>query len=121
MIQRLPLSRDVDSEAAEDDWRRAVILMSSATAAELLAPDLAPADLLYRLFHEDGVRLFRARHLRHRCRCSWEKVERTLRSFPVDELMTMREDGVLRVTCEFCNSSYDFGEQDLAALRRPEA
>lgn len=116
MIQRLPLPRDADSEAAEDDWRRAVILMSSATAAELLTPDLSPADLLYRLFHEDGVRLFRARPLRHRCRCSWEKVERTLRSFPVDELMTMREEGVLRVTCEFCKAEYIFDDAALAGF-----
>lgn len=116
MIQRLPLARDADSEAAEDDWRRAVILMSSATANELLTPDLSPADLLYRLFHEDGVRLFRARPLRHRCRCSREKVERTLRSFPVDELLTMREDGVLRVTCEFCKAEYIFDDAALAAF-----
>lgn len=116
MIQRLPLAAGADSEAAEDDWRRAVILMSSARPAELLDPGLASADLLYRLFHEDGVRLFRTRPLRHRCRCSPDKVERTLRAFPLDELMTMREEGVLRVTCEFCKAEYIFDEAALAAL-----
>ena len=116
MIQRLPLLRGADTETAEDNWRRAVILMSTATPAELLAPNLPAADLLYRLFHEDGVRLFRTRELRHRCRCSLGKVERTLRSFPVDELLTMREEGVLRVTCEFCKTEYLFDEAALADL-----
>jgi molecular chaperone Hsp33 len=117
MIQRLPAVPSViESEAAEDAWRRAVILMSSATPAELLAPRLSSANLLYRLFHEDGVRLYRVRPLRHRCRCSREKVERTLQSFPVEDLMTMREDGVLRVTCEFCKAEYEFDEPALARL-----
>lgn len=117
MLQRLPAAPSIiDSDAAEDDWRRAVILMSSATPAELLAAGLSSADLLYRLFHEDGIRLYRARVLRHRCRCSREKVERTLRSFPMAELMTMREDGLLRVTCEFCKAEYAFDEPALARL-----
>lgn len=93
--------------------------MSSARPSELLDPGLASADLLYRLFHEDGVRLFRTRPLRHRCRCSRGKVERTLRAFPLDELMMMREEGVLRVTCEFCKAEYMFDEAALAALAAP--
>ena len=53
MIQRLPTSAAED----EDAWRRAVALMSSVKKGELLNPDLTPGELLYRLFHEDGVRL----------------------------------------------------------------
>ena len=68
------------------------------------------------VYPEDGVRLFRTRPLRHRCRCSPGKVGRTLRAFPLDELMTMREEGVLRVTCEFCKAEYIFDEAALAAL-----
>lgn len=116
MIQRLPLAEGADPETAEDDWRRAVILMSSARPAELLSPELASADLLFRLFHEDGVRLFRTRPLRQHCRCSRVKVERALRAFPVDELLAMREDDLLRVTCEFCKTEYVFDETALAAL-----
>ncbi|MBL8667800.1 MAG: Hsp33 family molecular chaperone HslO [Rhodospirillales bacterium] len=116
MIQRLPLAQGADPEAAEDDWRRAVILMSSARSTELLSPELAPADLLFRLFHEDGVRLFRTRPLRQQCRCSRAKVERALRAFPVDELLAMREDGLLRACCEFCKAEYVFDETALAAL-----
>jgi molecular chaperone Hsp33 len=115
MIQRLPAPGLFASEA-EDDWRRAVILMSSVTPAELLNPALGPADILYRLFHEDGVRVYRQRFLRHECRCSRDKVERTLRAFAEPEVRAMAEEGRLTVTCEFCKSTYVFEEDDLDAL-----
>jgi molecular chaperone Hsp33 len=117
MIQRLPVANTLEAEEGEDDWRRAVIMMSSATPSELLEPSLSSADILFRLFHEDGVRIYRQRPLRHNCRCSREKVERTLRSFPLAELETMVEKGVLRVTCEFCKTDYLFDEPALNALR----
>jgi molecular chaperone Hsp33 len=115
MIQRLPVSADFEPEA-EDDWRRAVILMSSVTAGELLDATLSDTDILYRLFHEDGVRVFRQRPLRHDCRCSREKVERTLRSFAANEVRAMAEEGRLTVTCEFCKTAYVFNEVDLDML-----
>jgi molecular chaperone Hsp33 len=116
MLQRLPFENVLDSEAAEDDWRRAVVLMSSATPSELLEPSLSSADLLFRLFHEDGVRIYRQRPLRHNCRCSREKVERMLRAFALAELRTMIENGVLRVTCEFCKADYLFDEAAVNTL-----
>jgi len=119
MLQRLPSTGpagDEKAESEEDDWRRSVILMSSATPAELLAPQLSSADILYRLFHEDGVRVYRQRPLRHRCRCSRPKVEKTLRAFPLAELQTLLEEGVLRVTCEFCRAEYIIDEPALRTL-----
>jgi molecular chaperone Hsp33 len=116
MLQRLPVGNAIEAETAEDDWRRAVILMSSASRAELLAPQLSSADILYRLFHEDGVRIYRQRPLRHQCRCSQRKVERTLRAFPLAELLAMTDKGMLRVTCEFCKAEYALDEAALKAL-----
>jgi molecular chaperone Hsp33 len=115
MIQRLPAPGAFESEA-EDDWRRAVILMSSVTPAELLEPALNPAEILYRLFHEDGVRVYRQRPLRHDCRCSRDKVERTLRAFAESEVKAMAEEGRLTATCEFCKTDYVFDERDLDVL-----
>ncbi len=117
MIQRLPPAGPVDLEA-EEDWRRAVVLMSGATPAELLDAALAPNDLLYRLFHEDGVRVYRRRPLRHQCRCSRSRVERTLRSFPRAEIETLAEDGVIVVVCEFCKAEYRLDRKDLDRLYR---
>lgn len=110
MIQRLPPAGLVNMEA-EDDWRRAVILMSSVSVAEMLDPALEPERLLYRLFHEDGVRIFRQRPLYHQCRCSRTRVERTLKAFPRAEIEDMAEDGIIRVTCEFCKAEYVLDEQ----------
>ncbi|MBL8659318.1 MAG: Hsp33 family molecular chaperone HslO [Rhodospirillales bacterium] len=116
MLQRLPRD-DAREPDAEEDWRRAVILMSSATPAELLEPRLSANQILFRLFHEDGVRVFRRRALRHRCRCSRTKVEAILRSFPSAEIRDMlEENGRITVTCEFCKTVYALDEGDVEAL-----
>src|SRR5262245_48154661 len=81
MLQRLPPAAGAADEA-EDGWRRALAFMASSTDQELLDAQLAPNDLLYRLFHEDGVRVFRQSNLRAGCRCSRERVERVLRAMP---------------------------------------
>lgn len=120
MIQRLPPPPGAGEADGEDDWRRAVVLMSSATAGEMLAPGLPSAHLLYRLFHEDGVRIYRQRALRHRCRCSRERVISTLRAFPLDELADMTEtveaadEPRIVVVCEFCKARYELALGELA-------
>jgi molecular chaperone Hsp33 len=117
MIKRLPPDGDAGRrDAAEDGWRRAVILMSSSTSRELVDPELAPEALLFRLFHEDGVRAYRRHQLAARCRCSRERVETVLRMMPADELATMKVDGHILVTCQFCSAAYDFDESEIAAL-----
>ncbi len=117
MLQQLPEQQNVMDEDTEEDWRRAVVLMSSVRQEELLDEGLAPADLLYRLFHEDGVRLFDALSIRNECRCSVKKVKRTLKSFPREEIEGMREDdGIVRVTCEFCKTDYTFDDDALDSL-----
>ncbi len=116
MIQRLPVTGPADPDEQDDDWRRAVVMMSTVTGGELLDPRLNAADILYRLFHEDGVRVYHQRALRHRCRCSRHRVERTLRSFPKPEVESMIENGFLSVTCEFCNAVYAFDHAELDAL-----
>src|SRR5260221_276959 len=72
-------------EAQEDGWRRALALMSSSTSAELLDPALSYHQLLFRLFHEDGVRVFDAHALEARCRCSRERIGRILRQLPPED------------------------------------
>ena len=120
MIQRLPGDPlpDLPDEEAEERWRRSVILMSSLTTDEMLNPSLHHRDLLFRLFHEDGVRVYGTRPLELRCRCSREKVASVLARFRPDELGDMRaEDGRLVATCEFCRTDYFFDDEDLAELQ----
>lgn len=117
MLQRLPDEAATDHGAArEEDWRRSIILMSSVESAEMLDPALAPADLLYRLFHEDGVRIFKSQQLAFACRCSRERAAHILSSLPRAEVAAMTVDGRVFVTCQFCNSTENFSENQITAL-----
>jgi len=121
LVQKLPDGERSEflgtREELEDGWRRALILMGSATSQELTDPELAPEDLLFRLFHEDGVRVFRTHSVRAECRCSRERIDRVLRSLPFDERQDLGEDdGSVTVTCQFCNASYRFERDDVAAI-----
>jgi molecular chaperone Hsp33 len=114
MLQRLPREELRDGVEVDDDgWRRAMTLLASCTSKELLDENLPIDDLLYRLFHEDGVRVFKGQGLRAECRCSRERVGSVLRALPRDELKDLEVDGALEVTCEFCNSKYRFTLADL--------
>ncbi len=121
MVQQLPDEQatpvDLGEDMAETEaWRRAVILMSSVKPTELLDMALPPPELLFRLFHEDGVRLFDANPIHNQCRCSKEKVRNTLKSFPRAEIDELRDDGIVTVTCEFCKIDYTFDDTALDTL-----
>ena len=117
MIQRLPLeSYTMQREEEDDAWRRAAIFMSSSTSSELVDPDLAPERLLFRLFHEDGVRAHPAHPLAAQCRCSRQRVETVLCALSPEDLADMKVDGKVTATCEFCSTTYEFGEEDLKHL-----
>jgi molecular chaperone Hsp33 len=107
LVQRLPEEGAGGDpgigHADEDAWRRAVTLMQSATAEEMLNPDLAPNDLLFRLFHEDGVRVFPSRPVQESCRCSRERIETVLAAMDAETVAEMTlDDGTIEVVCEFC-------------------
>lgn len=116
MIQRLPDSAHGSDDDAEEGWRRAMILMGSATSAELVDPRLLPWRLIDRLFLAEGVRIYRPHALRAKCRCSRERMGRALAMIPRAEVDDMKIDGRVIVTCEFCNTSHAFDERDLARL-----
>jgi molecular chaperone Hsp33 len=117
MLQRLPAEGAEAVEIAEEAWRRAVTLLASCTSKELLDTGLPLDNLLFRLFHEDGVRVFNGHTPHAECRCSRGRVESVLLSLPRSELAELEADGALAVTCEFCNTTYRFtlAELDQAA------
>ncbi len=116
MVQRLPKVHAVDDEEREEGWREAVILMGSATNQELLDPALHPDALLYRLFHEPGVRVYKPMVLRSACRCSSERVSVMLKSFPKEEIESMKVDDQVVVTCEFCRNTYTYDQSEIDNL-----
>ena len=95
-----------------DAWEREQMLFETLGEDELVDPQIPPDRLLYRLFHEDGVRLFQPKPLRAFCRCSEERVLGMLRSFPQSDRDEMVEqDGMIRVTCEYCSRLYEIAPE----------
>jgi molecular chaperone Hsp33 len=96
-------------EIAEDDaWVEGQSLIATVEDVELIDPDLSGERLLYRLFHERGVRVFKPIPLRAQCSCSREAVSAMLKSFAAKDRAEMVKDGKVVVTCEFCSSVYQF-------------
>ncbi|MBH0238539.1 Hsp33 family molecular chaperone [Methylobrevis sp. L22] len=99
----LPLPVDED-----DAWTEAASLVGTVEDHELTDPAVSAEDLLYRLFHERGVRVYDRQPIIERCRCSRDKVADMLRSFSADDRKDMVDEGRINVTCEFCSTAYDF-------------
>lgn len=121
MIQYLPEEGGFETEAVEDGWRNAMALMSTVKRRELLDPDISARELLYKLFHEEGVRAYRVKPLDARCRCSRGRIERVLAAMPRDDIEDMKIDGEIVVTCQFCSAQYRFDDAALAGIVGGEA
>jgi molecular chaperone Hsp33 len=120
VVQALPNTDPRKEVEADEDWRRAMVLLGTATDDELLDPALGPDDVLFRLFHEDGVRVFRPLSLFPGCGCDEDRVTAMLQSFPLDDIEAMRqEDGSITVTCQFCSRVYHFDRDRLGQLLAP--
>lgn len=100
----------------QEDWNRVSTLMMSVRDEELIAASLSSEDLLFRLFHEEGVRVFSAQTVSQRCRCDRERLRSVLSRFPAEDLRDMEKDGVVTATCEYCNIAYNFSMKELMRL-----
>ena len=106
MIQLI--AGDETRGSTEEVWDRTRALFATLGDDELVDPTITPQTLLFRLFHEDGVRLENPQALAAVCRCSAERVTGMLRSFPEEQRAEMvEEDGKIRVTCEYCSTTYE--------------
>ena len=101
-----------DEDPAEQ-WRRASILSETLKESEIADIYLPPAQLLYRLFNDDGVWVYDASHVAAGCRCSRQKILNTLQSFSADDLAHMVVDEKITVTCQFCNQDEVFSLNQL--------
>ena len=121
ILQQLPEdvghSGGAVNDDRDEDWQRARMLAATVEDHELLDPTLTPERLLYRLFHEEGVRVSAPVPIRAHCGCSRGRVELLLEGFGTDELGDMREpDGGVIVTCEYCGMKYGFTSDEITAL-----
>ena len=110
LLQRLPAQQH-----NEEDWARVNMLLDTLTPEELLNTE--PAELIYRLYHEESPRLFDPAMLRFHCSCNLEKIENTIKSLGQEEADSIiAEQGAIEVSCEFCNSQYRLDGVDIARL-----
>lgn len=102
--------------STEEAWDRSRALFQTLADDELLDPTITPEVLLFRLFHEDGVRLEDALALVAQCRCSRERIAGVLTSFdPAERADMVEADGKIRVTCEYCATVYELAPEEIAA------
>lgn len=109
---------DESRGSARDDWDHVRALFETISDEELLDPRLSAGGLLYRLFHEDGVRIFDPDRLQRRCSCERQRLLRIIASFPADDQAHMTTDGKIVMTCEYCNRDWDFLPAEVDAVER---
>ncbi|MGM4931220.1 Hsp33 family molecular chaperone [Tardiphaga sp. 619_E2_N8_5] len=107
-----PEGAKVDAVPEDDAWVEGQSLIGTVEDVELIDPDLSGERLLYRLFHERGVRVFASSPLRAECSCSRDAVSGMLKSFEPQDRADMVKDDKVVVTCEFCSSVYEFTPQE---------
>lgn len=120
-VDAIPLRPDLAIEK-EEDWTRSTILLQSVTGDELVRPELHSHELLMRLFHEEGVRIFSPQPIVKQCRCSPERVRDVLGTLSADDREHASVNGVIEMTCEFCSKTYRFNADTLECVEiKPDA
>jgi molecular chaperone Hsp33 len=111
LLQQLPQQQagGLSAEERTFAWEKATALLGTTKSEELTDAALGHNELLFRLFHEDGVRVYEAAPLQDRCTCSPDKVRGILSTFSPEEITEMTTpEGLITVTCQFCSDSYSF-------------
>ena len=102
------------SHNVDDTWTEAQALVETIDLDEMTDPEVGAERLLFRLFHERGVRVYPAQGVFDRCSCSRERILGVLKGFTAEEIEeSTAEDGKISVTCEFCSTLYEYTPQDV--------
>ena len=113
LLQQLPAQVAAEAQTRAQQWEHACSLAATLQSTELL--ELNAEQLLYRLYHEDPVRLFNPASVTFSCSCSRERTRNALTTLDPAELNELLEElGSITMDCEFCNQQYRFNREDLA-------
>ena len=98
-----------------DDWERLSLILRTVEAIELVDTALAPETLLWRLFHEDEVRVHPPEPIAFRCDCDGMRIARILKGYSATEREGLADpDGIIRASCEFCGAVHQITPGALA-------
>ncbi len=111
----VPEGVELLAEELEDDdaWVEAQALIDTVEDHELTDPSIVAERLLYRLFHERGVRVFEPMALEENCSCSRKRIADVLQEMQPDEFEDATINGQIEVRCEFCGARYDFDPDEV--------
>ncbi|WP_103335112.1 Hsp33 family molecular chaperone HslO [Pseudotabrizicola formosa] len=97
-----------------ESWTRANVLLDTVEEIELIGPQVTPAELLVRLFHEEGPRVFEAQPIRFGCSCSEDKVRNTMSIYSQKDIEKMTTpEGIVTADCQFCGAHYEMDPKTL--------
>jgi len=120
LFQHLPEGEEgrerLHTQLDHPDWPHVAILGGSVKPEELTDPSLPLDDLIWRLFHEEAeIRTFAPVRLSRGCRCDPAYVRSVIARFPEDEREAMvGDDGLIRVDCAFCSTSFPIALEDVS-------
>jgi molecular chaperone Hsp33 len=99
---------DLLNEDEGENWNRVNYHLATVEDMELIGPSLPSTDLLFRLFHEEGPRVFDALPVRFGCTCSEDRVRQSLSIYSAKDIATMTTaEGRVTADCQFCGAHYD--------------
>ena len=106
----------VPAIAVDNAWLELQALLGTIEPSELIDPTIEPERLLYRLFHEHGVRVFPGVRVADECSCSRDRIRGILEGFSAEEISESTEDGKISVACEFCSKEYEFDPAEFSPV-----
>lgn len=117
LLQKVPTKggneQSFDEEELQTVWEDARAFIASLSENEVFDADLSSAEILNRLFHANDLQINKEKEYRFGCRCSREKLQKTLGGFSAEDIDSMVEDGHITATCNFCSQKYEFDKSEL--------
>lgn len=105
---------DILAGEPAENWNRVNVLLDTVEEMELIGPTVTPTELLVRLFHEEGPRVFNSTPVHFGCSCSADKVRQTMSIYSQRDIGHMTtEAGIVTADCQFCGAHYEFDPKTL--------
>jgi molecular chaperone Hsp33 len=97
-------------------WKKAKWALANFDPESLCQARLVPDQLLETLFGAKDLELFSGIAIQAKCRCSRERMRAALAMLSAVERKTLLKKGIYHVTCQICNKTEDFTEEEVIGV-----